>query len=163
MFALFQKLAKFIQNEKGLCIALIRSDHDEESRIRNDIWHTFSIPRTHRQNGVMDRKNISLEKPIGTILNETNLSKYFWTNVVSICHLTYTTEKKLNISHLYVFGCKCFILNNVKDDLEKIDVKVDEGIFIRYSTLSNFFRVFKKRTLTIEEYFHSIFDEINIP
>jgi len=38
--------------------------------------------------------------------------------------------RKLNISHLKVFGCKCFILNNGKDNLGKFDSKVDPGIFL---------------------------------
>jgi len=32
------------------------------------------------------------------------------------------------LSHLKVFGCKCFILNNDKENLGKFDAKVDEGI-----------------------------------
>jgi len=35
-------------------------------------------------------------------------------------------SRKPNISHLKVFGCKCFILNNGKDNLGKFNSKVDE-------------------------------------
>ena len=55
---------------------------------------------------------------------------------------------------------KCFILNT-KDNLKKFDSKVDEGIFLGYSTSSKAYKVFNKRTLVVEEYMHIIFDESN--
>ena len=60
-----------------------------------------------------------------TMLNESNLSKYFWVNAVSTtCYVmnralirlilkktVYELYKgmKSNISHLHIFGCKCFV------------------------------------------------------
>ena len=41
--------------------------------------------------------------------------------------------RKPNISHFCAFGCKCFVLNNNKDNLEKFDAKLDEAIFLDYS------------------------------
>jgi len=49
--------------------------------------------------------------------------------------------RKPNISHLRVFGCKCFILKNGKDSLEKFDAKADEAIFLGYSLHSKAYRV----------------------
>ena len=69
-------------------------------------------------------------------------------------------NRKPKISYLRVFGCKCFILNT-KDNLGKFDSKADEGIFLGYSTSSKANRVFKKRTLVVEESMHVIFDESN--
>ena len=40
--------------------------------------------------------------------------------------------RKPNISHLHVFGCKFFVLNNGKENLGKFDAKSDEGIFLGY-------------------------------
>ena len=37
-------------------------------------------------------------------------------------------NRKPNIAHLHVFGCKCFVLNNGKESLGKFDAKADEGI-----------------------------------
>jgi len=83
-----------------------------------------------------------------TLLNDTNLPKYFWAEAVNTaCYimnrvlirpiLTKTPYelykgRKPNIYHLHVFGCKCFVLNNEKDNLAKFDVKSDEGIFLCY-------------------------------
>jgi len=38
------------------------------------------------------------------------------------------------LSQLKVFGYKCFILNNGKEQLGKFDAKVDKGIFLCYAT-----------------------------
>jgi len=69
--------------------------------------------------------------------------------------------RKSNISHFHVFGCKCFVLNNGKDNLGKLDAKSDEGIFLGYSLNSEAFRIYNKRTMIIEESIHVAFDEIN--
>lgn len=111
------------------------------------------------------------------MLNETNLPKYLWANVLNTaCYfmnhvlirliLKWTPYElykwiKLNISHLHVFGCICFIHNNGKDNLGKFNARADESIFIGYSTLSKDFRVFNIRTKTIEESIHVTFDETN--
>ena len=46
------------------------------------INHNFSAPRTPQQNRVVGRKNINLQEMARTMLNENNLSKYFWAKVV---------------------------------------------------------------------------------
>jgi len=41
--------------------------------------------------------------------------------------------RKPNISHLRLFCCKCFALNNCKDNLRKFDAKTTDSIFWRTS------------------------------
>jgi len=69
--------------------------------------------------------------------------------------------RKPNISYLHIFGCKCFVLNNGKDNLGKFDAKSDEGIFLDYSLNSKTFRIYNKRAMTIEKSIHVAFDETN--
>jgi len=69
--------------------------------------------------------------------------------------------RKLNLSHLKVFGYKCFILKNGKDRLGKFDSKSDEGIFLGYSQHGHAYRVYNKRTILVEESVHVNFDETN--
>lgn len=111
------------------------------------------------------------------MLNETNLPKCFWVSVIStacyvfnrvlirpILKLTpYELYKgrKPNISHLKIFGSKCFVLNNDKDNLGKFESKVDGAIFLGYSLSSKAYRVFNRRTLLLEESTYISFDEIN--
>ena len=119
-------------------IKIIRSDHGGEFQNEsfenfcdeNGILHNFSAPRTPQQNGVVERKNSSLEELARTMLNEYNVAKYFWADVASTtCYVLnrmlikpilkitpYELFKgrKPNVAHLKIFGCTCFVLNNGK-------------------------------------------------
>ena len=65
------------------------------------------------------------------------------------------------LSHLKVFGCRCFILNNGKESLGKFDAKADKGVFLGYATQIHAYRVCNKRLMTVEESMHVVFDETN--
>jgi hypothetical protein len=126
---------------------------------------------------MVERKNKSLVELARTMLSDSNLPKYFWADVVSTaCYVSnriiirpilknnpYELFKgrKPNISYFHIFGCKCFVLNNDKDNLGKFDEKSDEGIFLGYSLTSKAYRIYNKRTLKIEESMHVTFDESN--
>ena len=164
-FENFKTFVKRIQNAKDLKIKNIRSDHGGEFENedfetfckKKGINHNFSFPRTPQQNGVVERKNRTLQECARTLLNGCSLPKHFWAeavatacyvlNRISIRPLTKNTSyelfnnKKPNISYFKVFGSKCFILNT-KDQLGKFDSKADEGIFVGYSELSKAYRVF---------------------
>ncbi|XP_038992978.1 uncharacterized protein LOC120116622, partial [Hibiscus syriacus] len=179
----FITFSKIIQNEKGYSITSVRSDHGTEFENlgfiefcnSNGISHNFSAPRTPQQNGVVERKNRTLEEMARTMLCENNLPKYFWTEATNTaCYVVNRVmirpilkktpyeifkNKKPNISYFHPFGCKCFVLNNGKENLGKFDAKSDEGIFLGYSLNSKAYRVFNKRTLVVEESIHVVFDE----
>ena len=111
------------------------------------------------------------------MLSEANLPKYFWAEATNTsCYilnraLVRSTLKKTpyelwkgkkpNISYFKIFGCKCFVHNNKKSPLGKFDAKSDEGIFLGYSEHSKAYRVFNKRTLSVEESIHVVFKETN--
>ena len=110
-----------------------------------------------------------------TLLNATDLPKYLWADAISTtCYVLNRVlirpilkknpyelfkDRKPNISHLKVFECKCFILNNGKNNLGKFDPKADEGIFLGYSLHSHAYRVYNRRTMVVEESVHVAFDE----
>ena len=112
-----------------------------------------------------------------TMLCENNLPKYFWVEAINTsCYISNRCfirpilmktpyelwmGRKPNIGYFHAFGCKCFILNNGKDNLAKFDSRSDECIFLGYSTNSKGYRVYNKRTLVIEESIHMVFDESN--
>lgn len=60
------------------------------------------------------------------------------------------------------FGCKCFVLNNNKNNLGKFDAKSDEIVVIGYSNSSQAYRVFNKRTLLVEKSIHVTFDNLTM-
>jgi len=184
-FHAFKRLAKMIENEKSSNIMSIRSDHGGEFQNekfehfceKHGIKHNFSAPGTPQQNGVVERKNSSLEELARTMLNENSLPKYFWADAVNIaCYVLNRVlikpilkktpyelfkGRRPVLSHLKVFGCKCFILNNGKESLGKFDSKADEGVFLGYAIQSHAYRVYNKRLMTVEESMHFVFVETN--
>lgn len=42
------------------------------------------------------------------------------------------TRRKPKLNYLKVFMCKCFVLNNGKNDLWRFDPRSDEGMFDGY-------------------------------
>lgn len=123
----------------------MRSDHgtefennkfDEYCR-EHGMDHNFSAPRTPQQNGVVERKNRTLEDMARTMLIASGLPRNFWAeavntacyviNRVMIRSITNKTPyelfrgRKPNVSHLRTFGCKCFVNNNGKSNLGKFD------------------------------------------
>ena len=108
------------------------------------------------------------------MIQDYGLPLYFWAeatqtacyiiNRVSIRPIIKKTPYELfreqtpNLAHLRPFGCKCYILNT-GSNLDKFDAKSDIGIFVGYSPHSKAYRVFVRRTLSIQESIHVEFDE----
>ena len=90
-FSSFTKLCKRLQNEKGFVISNVRTDHGRELENssfekfcdEHGIGHNFSAPRTPQQNGVVERKNRTLEEMARTMLCAKSLPRYFWDEAVS--------------------------------------------------------------------------------
>ena len=164
-------LCKKLQNERGVSIAKIRSDHGREfenARFesfceKNGIKREFSAPKTPQQN-VVERKNRVIQEMARVMLLNKQIPQKFWEEAVNTsCHIgnriffragTKKTAyeiwngKKPRVKYFRVFGSKCYILND-RENLGKFDVRSDEGIFLGYSTTSRAYRVFNKRTKTV--------------
>ena len=180
------KLFRLVMNEKGEKIKAIRSDHGREFDFSemdqfctdNGISHNFSAPRTPQQNGIAERKNRTLIEAGRTLLAAAHMPEYFWAEAINTaCYtqnrsLIHSTIKKTpyelwkgrkpSVSYFHVFGCACYILNNGKQYLTKFQPKSDEGIFLGYATDSKAYRVFNKKTLSVEVSIHIIFDETDL-
>ncbi|GJR07020.1 retrovirus-related pol polyprotein from transposon TNT 1-94 [Tanacetum coccineum] len=96
-FDQFEIFSKKIQNQLGCIIVSIRTDHGREfdNEVQfgefcnaNGITHNFSASRTPQSNGVVERKNRTLQEMSRTMLNEQSLPQKFWCNVVDT--LTYS-------------------------------------------------------------------------
>ena len=178
----FSSFCTQIQSEKESKILKIRSDHGGEFENepfeafceKHGIFHEFSSPRTPQQNGVVERKNRTLQEMARTMIHENNLAKHFWAEAVNTaCYVqnriyirpilektAYELFKgrKPNISYFHQFGCTCYILNN-KLYLKKFDAKAQRGIFLGYSERSKAYRVYNSETLCVEESMHVKFDD----
>ncbi|GKE58765.1 retrovirus-related pol polyprotein from transposon TNT 1-94, partial [Tanacetum coccineum] len=88
----FEILSKKIQVKKGCPIISISTDHgrefDNEVQFEafcdaNGITHNFSAPRTQQSNGVVERKNYTLQEMSKTMLNEQSIPQKFWCNAAT--------------------------------------------------------------------------------
>ena len=90
-FPEFARLMRKIQNQKEVVIKIIRTDNGTEFRKSHfeeycdslGIDHNFSAPRTPQQNGVVERKNITLEEMARTMMGEYSTPKYFWAEAMN--------------------------------------------------------------------------------
>ncbi|GJR15782.1 retrovirus-related pol polyprotein from transposon TNT 1-94 [Tanacetum coccineum] len=186
-FDQFEIFSKKIQNQLGCTIVSIRTDHGREfdNEVQfgefcnaNGITHNFSALRTPQSNGMVERKNRTLQEMSRFMLNEQSLPQKFWCNAVDTS--TYILNRilirailgktpyeilrgrKPTLDYFRVFGSKCFILNT-KDYLTKFDPKSYEGVFLGYSQNSKAYIILNKHTRKIEESLNVTFDETPPP
>ncbi|GKB56294.1 retrovirus-related pol polyprotein from transposon TNT 1-94 [Tanacetum coccineum] len=186
-FDQFKIFSRKIQNQLGCLIVSIRTDHGREfdNEVQfgefcntNGITHNFSAPRTPQSNGVVERKNRTLQEMSRTMLNEQSLPQKFWCNTVDTS--TYILNRilirailgktpyellrgrKPTLDFFRVFRSKCFILNT-KDYLTKFDPKSYEGVFLGYSQNSKAYIILNKHTRKVEESLNVTFDETPPP
>ncbi|GKA14032.1 retrovirus-related pol polyprotein from transposon TNT 1-94 [Tanacetum coccineum] len=130
----------WISDDKDGCIA---------DKTGNPSILEFSVARTSQQNGVAERKNMTLIEATRTMLADSLLPIPFWAEAVNT---------------------DCYVLNRVlvtkhqnKTPYElligKFDGKSNEGYLLGYSTSSKAFRVYNKRTKRVEENLHINFLE----
>ena len=181
-FENFEMFAKLVENEKGFKIKTIRSDNGGEfvnSKfvelcVDKGYRHEFSTPRTPQQNGVVERKNRTLQEMARSMINEFDVPKYLWAeavntacyiiNRVSIRPIAKKTpyemwkNRKPTVAHFRTFGVKCFVLDE-SPKVTKFDAKSLEGIFVGYSRTSKAYRIFIPSQKTVVESVHVKFNE----
>ena len=80
-----ERLCKRLQNEKGVPIVKIGSDHGKEFEnakfeafcYEHSIKNEFSAPKTPQQNGVVERKNQVIQEMARVMLLNKNLPQKF--------------------------------------------------------------------------------------
>ena len=81
-FRVFENFSKQVQNEKGLSIVSLRTDHGKEFENesfmnfceQHGIKNYFSAPYTPQQNGVAERKNRVIQEMARSFLNESGVA-----------------------------------------------------------------------------------------
>ncbi|KAK8944414.1 hypothetical protein KSP39_PZI007993 [Platanthera zijinensis] len=112
------------------------------------------------------------------MLNDASLPEYFSAEAVNTaCHVQNRAlinkshrktpyellkGRKPTTSYLRIFGCRCYVLNNGKYPRTKFCEKCFEGIFMGYSSHSQAYKVFNKKTLVVEESINVVFDEVSL-
>ncbi|GKD63476.1 putative ribonuclease H-like domain-containing protein [Tanacetum coccineum] len=116
------------------------------------ILRQFSVARTPQQNGVAERRNMTLIEAARTMLADSKFPTTFWIEAINTA--CYNTNSKF----YETIWVSCTILNTI-DHLGKFDDKADEGFFVGYSLNSKVFRVFNSKTRIVEENLHIRFSE----
>nr|GEY19492.1 retrovirus-related Pol polyprotein from transposon TNT 1-94 [Tanacetum cinerariifolium] len=148
-FDQFEIFSKKIQKQIGCTIVLIKTDHgrkfDNEVQFgefcnANGITHNFSASRTPQSNGVVERKNRTLQETSMTMLNEQSLPQKFWCNVVDT---------------------STYILNRIL--IRAILGKTPYELLRGYSQNGKAYIILNKHTRKIEESLSLTFDETPPP
>nr|GEU62217.1 reverse transcriptase domain-containing protein [Tanacetum cinerariifolium] len=148
-------IGKGIENLVDHKVKVIRCDNGTEFKNREmnqfckikGIMRQYSVARTLQQNGVDERRNMTLIEAARTMLGDSKLPTTFWVEVVNTA--CYVQNRVLVVkphnktpyelfhgrtpalSFMRPFGCLITILNT-KDHLGKFDGKADEGFFVGY-------------------------------
>ncbi|GJU97851.1 retrovirus-related pol polyprotein from transposon TNT 1-94 [Tanacetum coccineum] len=148
-FDQFKIFSKKIQNQLGCTIVSIGTDNGREFdndvqfgefRNANRITHNFLAPRTPQSNGVVERKNRTLQEISRTMLNEQLLPQNFWCNAVDT---------------------STYILNRIL--IRVILGKTPYELLRGYSQNSKAYIILNKHTRRIEESLNVTFDETPPP
>jgi hypothetical protein len=178
------KFLKRAQNEFAAKVKKIRSDNGSEFRNsqvedyldQEGIKHEFSAPYTPQQNGVTERKNMTLIEPARTMLDEYKTSDHFWAEAINtVCHVfnwlylhrhlkktpyELLIGNKPNVSHFRVFGSKCYVLLK-RSKSSMFSPKVYECFMLGYDSNSHAYHVFNKDSNCVKTTCDAVFDETN--
>jgi transposase InsO family protein len=145
-----------VENEMDSRIKCLRSDNGGEFTSKefmdyynnHGIKKQFSVARTPQQNGVVERKNRTVQEMARTMLMDSKLTDIFWTQAMhTIVHiqnrvmLRNNTDKTpyelwkgkpTNVNHFRVFGSKCYIKREY-GRMGKFDSRVEKGVLVGYS------------------------------
>ena len=141
---------------------------------RSGISQEFSASITSKQNGVVERKNRVIQEMARAMLRNKDMARNLWGEAVNTaCHTVNRvyfrpgTKKtpyelwkgrKPNVKYFRIFGSTCFILKD-RENVGKFDSRSDEGIFLRYSSTSEAYWVYNKRTMKVMETVNVVINE----
>ncbi|GJY27609.1 retrovirus-related pol polyprotein from transposon TNT 1-94 [Tanacetum coccineum] len=140
------------------------------------ISHETSVARSPQQNGVVERRNRTLVEAARTMLIYAKAPLFLWAEAVTTTHdtpkpihyrlspiekLPYELlhDRKTCSVLLHVFVAH-YYPNNDSEDLGKLQVKADIGIFIGYAPKKKAYRIYNRCTQKIIETIHVDFDEL---
>ncbi|GJT70459.1 putative ribonuclease H-like domain-containing protein [Tanacetum coccineum] len=133
------------------------------------------VARSPQQNSIVERRNCTLIEAAHTMLIYAKALLFLWAEVVAtacytqnrsvICLRHGTTpydllhDKLPDLSFFHVFGALCYPTND-SENLSKLQLKADIGIFIGYEPTKKAFQIYNRHTRRIIETIHVNFDEL---
>ncbi|GJZ99549.1 retrovirus-related pol polyprotein from transposon TNT 1-94, partial [Tanacetum coccineum] len=113
-------------------------------------------------------ENLMLSSPTCLLSKASKTKSWLWHRRLSHLNFDYINslakqellhDRKPHLSYLHVFGALCYPTND-GEDLGKLILEADIGIFIGYAPVKKAFRIYNKRTQMIIETIHVDFDEL---
>ncbi|GJV72920.1 retrovirus-related pol polyprotein from transposon TNT 1-94 [Tanacetum coccineum] len=139
------------------------------------ISHETSVARSPQQNSVVERRNHTLIEAARTMLIYAKASLFLWAEAVATA--CYTQNRSIVCLHqrktpyellhdkppellfFHVFGALCYPTND-SENLGKLQLKADIGIFIGYAPTKKSFQIYNRHTIRIIKTIHVDFDEL---
>jgi transposase InsO family protein len=173
-FENFKIYKEMVENEMDSKIKCLRSDNGGKFTSKefmdycssHGIKRKFSVARTPQQNGVVERKNMTIQEMDRTMLMDSKLTDIFWTqelhttvhiqNRVILRNNTDKTPYELwkgrptNVKHFRVFGSKCYIKRE-DGRMRKFYSRVDKGVLVGYSSTRKSYKCYNLRLNKVVE------------
>jgi hypothetical protein len=181
-FENFKIYKEMVENEMDSKIKCWKSDNGGEftSKYFMDYYNShgikrkFFIARTPQQNGVVERKNRTIQEMARTMLMDSKLTDIFWTqamhttihiqNRVILRNNTNKTPYELrkgrptNVKHFIVFRSKCYIKRE-DGRIEKFESHVEKGVLVGYSSTRKEYKCYNLRLNKVVERINVTIDE----
>jgi hypothetical protein len=165
VFNKFKEFKALIENLSERKIKILRSDNGGEYTSKEfvnfckdvGIKRELTILYNPQQNGVAERKNRTIMEAVKTMIHDHDLPMCLWAEVAMIAvyvqnRLSHSalgfktpeemfTGKKLEVSHLKIFGC-LVIIHIPKEKRNKLEPLGKKGIFVGYCEVSKAFRIY---------------------
>jgi hypothetical protein len=173
VFSKFQKFKVEIENLMNKKIKTLRTDNGGEYTSKEfvtfckstGIRRELTVPHNPQQNGVVERKNRSIEETVKALLNDQGLSMFLWGEATMTTIYVYNRSphcilkdmtleeafsgKKPNVESLRIFGCSVYS-HIPKDKRHKLEPSGKKGIFVGYSDSSKAYRIYIPKQHKIE-------------
>jgi len=154
--AKFKQFKSLVENQSDRQMKVLRSDHGGEYdskafhdyRKQHGTRRQFTTWYTQQQNGVVERKKITIMNMERSMLRGRNISNEYWIKAVACVVYVVSGSPKKSLmnrvleeswsgmscskSHLRVFGCVAYA-HVLKDLRDKLDEKSEKCIFTSYS------------------------------
>jgi transposase InsO family protein len=165
VFSKFKEFKDLIENLSERKINILRSDNGGEYTSKEfvnyckdfKIKRELTTPYNPQQNGVAERKNITIMEEVKTMIHDQDLPMCLWEeatkttiyvqNRLSHSALGFKTMeeifsgKKPKVRHLKIFGCPVFV-HIPKEKRNKMDPSGKKRIFVGYCEVSKAFKVY---------------------
>jgi hypothetical protein len=175
-----------VKNEMDSRIKCLRSDNGGEFTSKefmdycnnHGIKRQFFIARTPQRNGVVERKNRTVQEMARTMIMDSKLTDIFWIQAVhTIVHIQKRVMlrknidktpyelwkgRPTNVKHFRVFGRKCYIKRE-DGRMGKFDSHVDKGKIVGYSSTRKAYKCYNLRLNKVVEIINVTIDETGRP